>query len=91
MLRSLLLLLLAATAVSGIETHMGMWTNPFHSPLSYDAVEITDKKLASNRRKADKIVDAREAHKAKVIAARKKRMQAWGVSEKKNGAYPHGK
>jgi hypothetical protein len=86
--QSLLLFLLLIPAVSGIETRMGSWSSPFKSPLSYDSVAgdstRRDRKLVSNRRKADKIVDAREAARARNIAARKKRMKAWGIAEKKD-------
>lgn len=78
----LLLGSLLATAVSGIETRMGHGLDPFQSPLGYNSLNAAsrrDRKLISNRRKADKIVDAKMAEaEAEEIKALKK-PKAWGI------------
>jgi hypothetical protein len=88
MLRSLLLLLslLLTAGVSAIETHMGRRNDPFHSPLGYNSLHVMgrkDRKMISNRRKADKIVDAKMA-KAEEIKAHQK-PKSWGVAPAEKG------
>ena len=83
MMKSLLLLLslLLTASVSAIETHMGRRNDPFHSPLGYNSLHVMgrkDRKMISNRRKADKIVDAKMA-KAEEIKAHQK-PKNWGVA-----------
>jgi len=89
MMRSLLLILLFVTAVSAIETFMMRRYNPFQSPLGYNGLSVTggaDKKMISNRRKANKIVDANmEKAKAKEISVRKKTKKQWGVAKNEKG------
>lgn len=72
---SLLLLLVCVATTTAIETHMGKRYHPFDSPLSaygnYQGQKDDDKKMVSNRRKADAIVDAR-LEKMKNIAMKKR-------------------
>ena len=88
MMRSLLLLLsvLLIAGVSAIETHMGLRNDPFHSPLGYNSLHVIgrkDRKMVANRRKADKIVDAKMA-KAEEIKAQQK-PKNWNVGDFENG------
>ncbi|KAI2496198.1 hypothetical protein MHU86_18293 [Fragilaria crotonensis] len=76
----LLLGSLLPTAVSGIETRMGHGLDPFQSPLGYNSLNAAtrrDRKLISNRRKADKIVDAKMAEAEEIKALKKPK--AWGI------------
>jgi hypothetical protein len=88
MMRSLLLLLLPPPYCrrSAIETHMGLRNDPFHSPLGYNSLHVIgrkDRKMIANRRKADKIVDAKMA-KAEEIKAQQK-PKHWSVGDSENG------